>query len=89
MNGIGKEEGAQTLLTVLELVRITAILMSPITPTLSHKIYTQLGYTDEEWQQVSWEADTNFGGLVKSRQPNLPSPIFARLEYPEVAEERQ
>ena len=56
-----KEQAALELLEVLEAVRVVAVLLSPITPALSRIIYQQLGYTDADFQAVSW-ADTQWGG---------------------------
>ena len=56
-----KQQAALELLEVLEAVRVVAVFLSPITPALSRLIYQQLGYTDADFQAVSW-ADTQWGG---------------------------
>ena len=38
------------LCTVLELLRVAAVALSPITPALSQRVYLQLGYTDQQYK---------------------------------------
>lgn len=51
-----KAEAAKVLVAVLESVRIVAVLLSPITPSLSTRIYLQLGFTQGQIDAVkaSW-----------------------------------
>ena len=76
------EEAADSLLIAMEAVRITAVLLKPITPSLSERIFVQLGYSDEEIASVSWE-NAKWGELGPSRKPSPPSPVFQRLEMPQ------
>lgn len=40
---------------------MVAVLLSPVTPALSRLVYQQLGYSDADFQSLSW-ADTQWGG---------------------------
>ena len=77
----------QILYSVLESVRLSAYLLSPIIPNLSNKIYHQLGFSldfnnknlfsflEEDYSHFYW-------GQLRVNQ-NLPkaSPIFVKLEF--------
>lgn len=56
-----KQQAALELLEVMEAVRIVAVLLSPITPGLARLVYQQLGYSDADFEAVSW-ADAQWGG---------------------------
>ena len=45
-----KRVAAVALCTVLELLRVAAVTLSPITPALSQRVYLQLGYTDQQYK---------------------------------------
>eukprot|EP00897_Mesotaenium_endlicherianum_P008168 jgi/Mesen1/737/ME000110S_11009 len=45
---------ALDLLAVLEAVRIVAVALSPVTPQLSRRIYSQLAYSDAQFDNLSW-----------------------------------
>lgn len=45
-----KRVAAVALCTVLELLRVAAVALSPITPALSQRVYLQLGYTDQQYK---------------------------------------
>ena len=49
------------LLEVLEAARIVAIMLSPVAPALARLIYLQLGFSDEDFANLSWQ-DTQWGG---------------------------
>lgn len=57
-----KAEGRQVLADVLEALRIVAILISPLTPRLACAMYTQLGFSEEQFQDLSL-ADAAWGGV--------------------------
>ena len=38
---------------VLEVIRVAAVVLMPVTPGLSHRVYRQLGFSDEQFQV--WE----------------------------------
>lgn len=67
------------LLAILEASRVMALLLAPITPQLSHRIYTQLGFTDEQYQTATWQ-DTAWGMLRAAQPLPPPAPVFQRLE---------
>ncbi|XP_055811314.1 methionine--tRNA ligase, chloroplastic/mitochondrial [Solanum dulcamara] len=77
--GAAFETAAKDLVIVLEAMRIISIALSPITPGLSLKIYSQLGYTEEQFNAVSW-SDTKWGGLKAGQVMAQATPIFARIE---------
>ena len=56
-------EGRAILTEVLEAIRIVAVLLSPVTPTLSRAVYTQLGFSEERSQKRRLE-DANWGGVM-------------------------
>lgn len=56
-----------------------ALLLAPITPRLAHRIYTQLGFTDEQYQAATWR-DTAWGMLKAAQALPPPAPVFQRLE---------
>ncbi|CAD6210122.1 unnamed protein product [Miscanthus lutarioriparius] len=67
------------LVLILETMRIIAIALSPITPSLSLRIYTQLGFTEDQFRVLRWE-DTKWGGLKAGQVMSEPKPVFARIE---------
>lgn len=77
--GTAFETAAKDLVIVLEAMRIISIALSPITPDLSLRIYSQLGYTEEQFNAISW-SDTKWGGLKAGQVMAQPTPIFARIE---------
>lgn len=85
--GTAFETAAKDLVIVLEAMRIISIALSPITPGLSLRIYSQLGYTEEQFNAVSW-SDTKWGGLKAGQVMAQPTPIFARIEDGTEAETR-
>lgn len=44
----------QDLVIILETVRIIAIALSPVTPSLSSRIYAQLGYSRDQFEAATW-----------------------------------
>lgn len=79
------EKAAKDLVTILETMRIIAIALSPITPSLSLRIYTQLGFTEDQFRALRWE-DTKWGGLKAGHVMMEPSPVFAKIESETVDE---
>lgn len=82
----------KVLYAVLESVRLSAYLLSPIIPTLSSKIYQQLGFVID-FNTFRSEDEENFPDGVSFSQhcqwglptnPHLgtPEPIFSKLELP-------
>ncbi|CAI9762739.1 unnamed protein product [Fraxinus pennsylvanica] len=56
-----------------------AIALSPITPSLCLRIYTQLGYSEDQFKAVTWN-DTKWGGLKCGQIMAQPNPVFGRIE---------
>eukprot|EP00898_Chlorokybus_atmophyticus_P003511 jgi/Chlat1/4160/Chrsp27S04262 len=74
-----KAEAAMHLVAVLETVRIVSVMLSPITPGLSRRVHLQLGYNDQQFDELRWD-DTRWGGLQEGQVTAKPAPVFARLE---------
>lgn len=74
-----RAEAAAVLAAVLEAVRVVAVLLSPVTPSLSARIYQQLGFTPEQHQALTW-ADTEWGALKQGHATPQPVPVMQRLE---------
>lgn len=79
--GAASEAAAKDLVIILEAMRIIAVALSPVTPSLSWRIYGQLGYSKEQFDAATW-SDTKWGGLKSGQVMAQPKPIFARIENP-------
>ncbi|KAM1406570.1 hypothetical protein ACFXTH_001231 [Malus domestica] len=79
--GAASEAAAKDLVIILETMRIIAIALSPVTPSLSWRIYGQLGYSKDQFAAATW-SDTKWGGLKSGQVMAPPKPIFARIENP-------
>ncbi|KAK7270072.1 hypothetical protein RIF29_22963 [Crotalaria pallida] len=77
--GTASEAAAKDLVIILETVRIIAIALFPVTPSLSWRIYEQLGYSKDQFDAATWR-DTKWGGLKGGQVMAQPKPIFARIE---------
>ncbi|XXG44404.1 hypothetical protein AAC387_Pa01g4220 [Persea americana] len=77
--GASAEAGKKDLVIILEAVRIIAIALSPVTPSLCLRIYAQLGYSADQFEAVTW-ADTKWGGLKAGQVMAEPKPIFTKIE---------
>ena len=75
-----KASAAAGLVAVLEAVRIVAVLLSPVTPGLSRRIYKQLGFDDSTVDMLCWERDVSWGGIGAGHQFPNPVPVFERLD---------
>lgn len=82
----GKHEQVEAILyTVLESVRLSAYLLSPIVPGLASKIYRQLGYSIDFASSPAtapFETHASWGVLGAGQALEEPQPVFARLEQP-------
>ncbi|GBG67705.1 hypothetical protein CBR_g833 [Chara braunii] len=77
------EQAGMDLVIVLEASRILAVLLQPMVPALSQRIFLQLGFSDTDWTQLSW-ADTAWGVMKEGHSVCAePFPIFSRLDDPE------
>jgi methionyl-tRNA synthetase len=76
----------QTLYVALEIVRLVAYLIVPITPTLSTKIYQQLGYDLDFNQQASasqrtpYTIHSQWGTLPPGQVLTAPEPVFQKIQ---------
>ncbi|KAL3521070.1 hypothetical protein ACH5RR_019219 [Cinchona calisaya] len=73
------ETAAKELVIVLEAMRIIAIALSPITPSLCLRIYNQLGYSEDQFNAITW-SDTKWGGLKAGQVMAQPKPVFSKIE---------
>eukprot|EP00877_Chromochloris_zofingiensis_P009988 jgi/Chrzof1/5242/Cz15g18150.t1 len=73
-----QEAGKKVLVSVLETARIVALLLYPITPTLSQRIHQQLGLA-ARLESASW-SDTAWGQLQAGHATATPQPVFARID---------
>ena len=74
-----KRDAGLALVAVLEAVRIVAVLLAPVTPALSGRMYAALGYSTEQYGRVMW-ADAAWGGLRQGQSTPPPVPVFQRIE---------
>lgn len=73
----------QILYAVLESVRMAAYLLSPIIPTISTKIYQQLGFSIEfnpTDSRGTYAIHAAWGALPSCQTLSVPQPVFQRLE---------
>jgi methionyl-tRNA synthetase len=83
----GKQQQVeQVLYAVLESVRLAAYLLSPAIPTISNKIYEQLGFSvnfndqSQHLVAIPFNHHATWGILSVKQQLGQPGPIFPRLE---------
>ncbi|XP_043689247.1 methionine--tRNA ligase, chloroplastic/mitochondrial isoform X2 [Telopea speciosissima] len=77
--GSSNEAAAKDLVVILEAMRIIAIALSPVVPSLCLRIYEQLGYSKDQFETMTW-SDTKWGGLKQGQVMAQPKPVFARIE---------
>lgn len=77
--GAAAEAASKDLVIILEAMRIIAVALSPVSPSLCWRIYSQLGYSQATFNTITW-ADTKWGGLKGDQVMAQPKPIFARIE---------
>ncbi|KAJ3673926.1 hypothetical protein LUZ60_005918 [Juncus effusus] len=77
--GPSAETAAKDLVIILEAMRIIAVALFPIVPSLCVRIYTQLGFSEDQFKSVTW-SDTKWGGLKAGQKMMDPQPVFARIE---------
>lgn len=63
-----KAQGRQVLTEVLEAIRVVALLLSPVTPTLSRAVHTQLGFSEDESRALALAA-ASWGGANSAKLP--------------------
>ncbi|XP_020580261.1 methionine--tRNA ligase, chloroplastic/mitochondrial [Phalaenopsis equestris] len=84
--GSSYERAAKDLVLILEAMRIIAVALSPVAPSLCLRIYTQLGFSEAEFEATTW-SDTRWGGLKAGSVMAEPKPVFARIEMRKDGEE--
>ncbi|XP_048325687.2 methionine--tRNA ligase, chloroplastic/mitochondrial [Ziziphus jujuba] len=77
--GATAEAAAKDLVIILEAMRIIAIALSPVAPSLCCRIYSQLGYSKDQFDAATWN-ETKWGGLKGGHVTSQPKPVFARIE---------
>ncbi|KAK8948614.1 hypothetical protein KSP39_PZI005035 [Platanthera zijinensis] len=77
--GSSYETAAKDLVLILEAMRIIAVALSPVAPSLCLRIYSQLGFSKDQFEATTW-ADTKWGGLKVGSVMADPKPVFARIE---------
>ncbi|MBE9030909.1 methionine--tRNA ligase [filamentous cyanobacterium LEGE 11480] len=83
---------AEVLYTIIESVRLAAYLLSPITPTISTRIYQQLGYLVDFGNSpindvsITFQHHSQWGILAPGQALGEPQPVFQKLELPETSE---
>jgi methionyl-tRNA synthetase len=78
----------QTLYTVLESVRLSAYILSPVVPSLSTQVYQQLGF-EIDFNDLSDHSITEHShwGILPFHQPiQRPQPVFQKLSLLSEAE---
>ena len=81
-------EVERILYAVLESVRLSAYLLSPIIPNISSKIYQQLGFdwdfnSNEQAQaKQDFSIHSKWGKLSANKTLGKASPVFSKLELP-------
>ena len=58
-----KEQASLVLLEVLEAARVVAVMLTPIAPALARLVYLQLGFSDQQFETLTW-ADAQWGGKL-------------------------
>ncbi|MBD2450662.1 methionine--tRNA ligase [Nostoc sp. FACHB-152] len=83
-----QQEVEKVLYAVLESVRLSAYLLSPIIPNISSDIYQQLGFGINFNEQIKtaiaapFSIHSKWGLLSNKQQLGNPQPIFKRIETP-------
>ena len=83
-----ESEVKQILYAVLESVRLSAYLLSPIIPGLSSDIYQQLGFSvdfnnkTQNLESALFKQHSQYGKLTANQNLGKARPIFSKLELP-------
>jgi len=83
-----QQEVEEILYAVLESIRVSAYLLSPIIPNLSNDIYEQLGFevnfNDKDGLKpgIAYENQSIWGNFAANENLSKPKPIFVKLENP-------
>jgi len=74
-----QQEVNEVIYVLLESVRISTYLLSPITPQLSIAAYAQLGLSFDETKPPDW-SHRHWGIIQSGQSLAAPTPIFQRIE---------
>ncbi|CAA6657451.1 unnamed protein product [Spirodela intermedia] len=77
--GPSSEAAKKDLVIILETMRIIAVALSPVAPSLCLRVYSQLGYSKDQFEALTW-GDTKWGGLKSGQVMAEPQPVFGRIE---------
>ncbi|XP_078430257.1 methionyl-tRNA synthetase / methionine-tRNA ligase / MetRS (cpMetRS) [Wolffia australiana] len=77
--GPSAEAAKKDLVVILETMRIIAVALSPVAPSLCLRIYLQLGYSKDQFETLTWD-DTKWGGLKAGQIMAEAKPVFVRIE---------
>jgi len=75
------EEGTDVLMTILEAARIVAVMLSPMVPQVSGKVYQQLGFDAQTYASIQWP-DTIWRDIPGGQAIPEAEGIFQRIEAP-------
>jgi methionyl-tRNA synthetase len=70
------------LYNLAEIIRISAVFITPFMPTLPEKIFTQMGIT-EKTESHTWDSITTWGHFPTGLKISRGLPLFPRIEYKE------
>lgn len=76
-----QDEGGIVLVTVLNMLKRSALLMQPITPKLSQDIWAQLGYSEPPLA-VHTESKEYLEPVPSGQKLNNKGPVFKQIEEP-------
>jgi methionyl-tRNA synthetase len=74
-----KEELQKVIYTMVEVLRVTALRLSPFMPFTSQAIWEQLGFTDKVEKHSFSETETA-GVYQKGQRVKVETPLFPRIE---------
>ncbi len=77
-------QAGEVLLTSLELLKCAAVLLAPAIPTLSNKIWNQLGFGGDI-SDVKFTDDAVVKIIPQGQQLRNQGPVFQRIEDPDAA----
>lgn len=73
------EEGTAVLMTILEAARIVSVILSPMVPRVSGKVYQQLGFEQGTYATIQW-SHTAWRDLPPGQAIPEPEGVFKRIE---------
>jgi methionyl-tRNA synthetase len=73
------------LYQTLESLRLIALLLASFMPSISEKMWSQLGMEENLWQQTIKE-NGKWGGLKPGKKVAKPTPLFPRLDPSKISQ---